>query len=571
MRAFPLILFIAIIAIISGGCSENDEIRAVLESAQACMETRPDSALAMLSVVDRSDADEDLKARHAVLLTEDQYMSRQCPPSDSLIASASQYYDRHMSDPQRMRAYYYRGRVLISLEEYGDAVISLLNAAHTAKLLDDHLWLGLIYRGIADSFDALMDNASALNYYDISYKEFAKAPENKYTDFAKLDLARAYSNLSKYDECRKISTEIYNQAKGNGNIYLEAGACQLLSKCAFELGNPKESYIYLEKKRELIPHSLSVKDWMHLGMAYLYAGDIEKSKEMNDSLQKIDPTEKWLTFEILNREGDSEAALPILLETIRWQNKYFSRLIERDFANVITNYYNLQMQQSDSEIKAIKQKHNIAICISLSIILCITIIFYYRSKLLKQKMSRYIDMAQSLKATLHEKSNTISQLESIQKDNQQQMVRLSASQNRAKYDARQSIQRILSSKFDILDQLCVTYYETQGKTYEKKRIYEKVIELIDGIRNDSDIARNLENTVNESMDRLIQRFRDDFPALKESDVQLFTLYVLGFSPRAISIMQGISINNVYTRKSNLKKSIEKSMVKNDEEYLSFLS
>lgn len=292
---------------------------------------------------------------------------------------------------------------------------------------------------------------------------------------------------------------------------------------------------------------------------------------MNDSLQKIDPTEKWLTFEILNREGDSEAALPILLETIRWQNKYFSRLIERDFANVITNYYNLQMQQSDSEIKAIKQKHNIAICISLSIILCITIIFYYRSKLLKQKMSRYIDMAQSLKATLHEKSNTISQLESIQKDNQQQMVRLSASQNRAKYDARQSIQRILSSKFDILDQLCVTYYETQGKTYEKKRIYEKVIELIDGIRNDSDIARNLENTVNESMDRLIQRFRDDFPALKESDVQLFTLYVLGFSPRAISIMQGISINNVYTRKSNLKKSIEKSMVKNDEEYLSFLS
>ncbi len=74
MRAFPLILFIAIIAIISGGCSENDEIRAVLESAQACMETRPDSALAMLSVVDRSDADEDLKARHAVLLTEAQYM-----------------------------------------------------------------------------------------------------------------------------------------------------------------------------------------------------------------------------------------------------------------------------------------------------------------------------------------------------------------------------------------------------------------------------------------------------------------------------------------------------------------
>ena len=571
MRAFPLILFIAIIAIISGGCSENDEIRAVLESAQACMETRPDSALAMLSVVDRSDADEDLKARHAVLLTEAQYMSRQCPPSDSLIASASQYYDRHMSDPQRMRAYYYRGRVLISLEEYGDAVISLLNAAHTAKILDNHLWLGLIYRGIADSFDALIDNSSALEYYDLSYKEFAKAPVNKYTDFALCDLARASFNAQKYDQSMEHAQSAYMISDSTGNEFVRAMALTFIRKVYCKRSDFQNAKIAFEEQLALGPQCIEPKDWWDAGLMYVSLGDMEKAIRINDSVAKYLPGENFLTLAIYRRDGKYKEAYELLCNELKEQNDVMSQIMHRNFAKIIKDYYDNRLNSATEELKSEKSLKLLWVILSLIILLISVALLLYRDRLLKQKMSRYIDMAQSLKATLYEKSNTISQLESIQKDNQQQMVRLSASQNRAKYDARQSIQRILSSKFDILDQLCVTYYETQGKTYEKKRIYEKVIELIDGIRNDSDIARNLENAVNESMDRLIQRFRDDFPALNESDVQLFTLYVLGFSPRAISIMQGISINNVYTRKSNLKKSIEKSMVENAEEYLSFLS
>ncbi len=66
------------------------------------------------------------------------------------------------------------------------------------------------------------------------------------------------------------------------------------------------------------------------------------------------------------------------------------------------------------------------------------------------------------------------------------------------------------------------------------------------------------------------RLRRDVPGLKERDYELYLYLLLDFSPRAISILQGIRTEAVYNRKSVLKRKITESGSESAQEYLSHI-
>lgn len=80
----------------------------------------------------------------------------------------------------------------------------------------------------------------------------------------------------------------------------------------------------------------------------------------------------------------------------------------------------------------------------------------------------------------------------------------------------------------------------------------------------------LKKIVNEHLENVMMRFRSDFPNLKERDYKLFLYVLLNFSPRAISIFQGITTDAVYNRKYVLKRKITSSSSENAQEYLSYM-
>ena len=307
-----LTILLLLYIISTAGCGARHSYATLFDSAECIVDSRPDSVLKILKPINTSLLDNDDKMRYILLLTEAKYKTGDFSDGDSLISIVSRYYDRYIGSIHHLRAYYFQGCMLFRNGNNARAVIAFLNAERSGKIINDSYWLGLIYRGIADAFDAMYDHYSALEYYNLSYEEFMKIPENKYTGYSILDAGRAYFNTfekDNYVHANKLLRTALEYADRKKDIHLKGHALELLSKCAYELGDFATALELMEEKWNSVPQDFRAKDWHHLGLVYLANGDIEKAKIANDSLKKYAPDMHWLSFEIFNHEGAS-ALLP---------------------------------------------------------------------------------------------------------------------------------------------------------------------------------------------------------------------------------------------------------------------
>lgn len=111
---------------------------------------------------------------------------------------------------------------------------------------------------------------------------------------------------------------------------------------------------------------------------------------------------------------------------------------------------------------------------------------------------------------------------------------------------------MLTNRFGIIDELCSTYYESQGTPGERKLIAEKVKSQIAALQTDGDLFAEMVRCVNECRDGYIDRL----PPLKPDEYRLAVYLACNLSNRAIAILTGQSIEVVYKRKSRLKAKLQ---------------
>ena len=111
------------------------------------------------------------------------------------------------------------------------------------------------------------------------------------------------------------------------------------------------------------------------------------------------------------------------------------------------------------------------------------------------------------------------------------------------------------NRFDVIDQLCETYYESQGTKTEKKAIVEKVKSQIEELKSDSGLFAEMERYVNECNDSLLENLKRDMPAMKPEEYRLVVYLACNLSNRSIAALLEESIDVVYKRKSRLKAKI----------------
>lgn len=111
---------------------------------------------------------------------------------------------------------------------------------------------------------------------------------------------------------------------------------------------------------------------------------------------------------------------------------------------------------------------------------------------------------------------------------------------------------------DMLDRLCEQYYVYEGTDNLQPRILKEVRSLVEGLRNDPAVQRNLEQSLNSSSDGVMKRLRAAFPAWKEEDYLLYMFVASGFSSTTISTLLGKDKPYVYNRIYRLKERIKNS-------------
>ncbi len=113
----------------------------------------------------------------------------------------------------------------------------------------------------------------------------------------------------------------------------------------------------------------------------------------------------------------------------------------------------------------------------------------------------------------------------------------------------------LDRRFGLIDELCGTYYESQGTRNERKALAERVRTEIEALNSDEGIFGEMERSVNECRSGMLDTLRAEMPDLKADDYRLMVYLGSRLSARTIALLIGESIDVVYKRKSRLKARI----------------
>ena len=173
MRIKNILLIITAITIVSCNDARKSDTYRLLEDVDSYIEARPDSALAMLEGIDKSElTSKKLEAKYALLLSQaldKNYIDLQ---SDSIIAPAVNYYKYHGTDDERFRTLYYAGGVYQNAGDIEAVMEKFVEAEHhISNQIDKTIVVRLFkakmvaYQDIFDYKSAITQAHKAAEYY----------------------------------------------------------------------------------------------------------------------------------------------------------------------------------------------------------------------------------------------------------------------------------------------------------------------------------------------------------------------------------------------------------------------
>ena len=127
------------------------------------------------------------------------------------------------------------------------------------------------------------------------------------------------------------------------------------------------------------------------------------------------------------------------------------------------------------------------------------------------------------------------------------------------------------STFDTLDRLCEQYYIYEGTENLQPRIIREVRSIVEGLRSDSSVQKNLEQSLNAKFSGVMTLLRQEFPKWKEEDFLLYSFTASGFSSTTISTLLEKEKPYIYNRIYRLKERIKNSDTTHKELFLSLLA
>ncbi len=367
---------------ILNGCSGADQ--SLLQSADAIMEEKPDSALNILNSIDRNNlSDRDLPY-YALLMTQSLVKNDVPLDSDYLISIAYKKYDGAWRGDKGIRSNFYMGEVLFNREQSRDAIKYYLSAYEESKRLHNNYWQAKSAERIADLFFLNYNYDEAIIYRNEAIKLFGIAGKTTNQRYATIDLATDYINNSNYDEAVNLLDSI-------------------LSICTVESVEDSLLYDYLRRAKIDVLVSLGllknldmedqrILDLNNSEKAILDANLIELkvnglSNDLDKTIQKMlsqtnSYEDKTLIYYALYEHAKSTKDINLITEYVDsmliLQNSVAEYIIKESVTMAERDFYSVQ-----SEYR--RKKAHVYLLLFISVIIVTTLIFFLMWRLYRIK------------------------------------------------------------------------------------------------------------------------------------------------------------------------------------------
>lgn len=505
--------------------------------AESMMEAHPDSALAILNVIDATDInDAQERARYALLMSMALDKNYIDTTTFDVLQPALDYFLEHGSIDEQLRTLYYQGRIYYNKGNRDKTLSILIEAMERSDGATDSLTIArnLVQQGVIlvdyyDFEDAIDKFMEASQYYgnpSYSYQKFdcyLKA----------LNGANITKNKEIADSILRVCSDLGPQTDSQASSLNQQRLTYITT-----FGTPEEISAFLRNMKA--DKALNPNGYINLATAYHKLGQDSLAADILSQL-----AESGAELDTLKYQA---ALIPILSELGRFDEAFrthwdFSRKMDKIDVEKYTQKAKLLQEKFESEIKAhhdnVKKMRIIWSCIGAIVFLILALVIFFLL-LRRNKIKKEIAIQQTKIITL-EKENLAHKAKELENEVNILKTLLSATDD-IPAEARQAI----LDRVEMLNSLLAGYI-SENDRYEK--YYEKKI------REMTDNTQEFMNTNRlaflASHPNFIRYFEEH--GLTVDEINYVCLYALG--------LKGIEVGNYMKKRShvNISSAIRKKL------------
>lgn len=578
IKPFAPAIILSVILLTVTCCDRRSDTWQKMDLVENMINDKPDSALFLLDKISKDLLKSEREnARYALLksmaLDKNYIDTTTC----DVLQPAIDYYAKNGTPDEKLRTYYYQGRIYQNQGDDDSAMKQFMNAADLKEDISDslllarnHVALGSIYYKQYDLDKFIENNKEASKIYRQLGKEIneIKSLSKVISGYIMLkDSTKADSLIS---ICKSLVSK-----NNDGDQYLFTS----LLSYTIVFGSQEEIKSYLSKYQN---NNLSQDDALNFAEGYSRIGDFEKALNILSDIKikgRLLDSLKYITIKlgIYERKGDYENAFKILKEYTSMFERYQLQLMSQDilFAD---KKHKLEMKS----LIDIQNRDRIIwhILFGISCLIMLSVWLYYRAHLNSTKRILAEKENENLK---NEKINLYNQKEKAEierdrkaneaKDLENENKRLEAEQLQRELEASnllfekkqlenerdnlkellkvqtelsKPIQEIIKSRLEILNSLLakeITNNDNYAKPYNQ---------WIESIRSDKKTFMNSTRLAFKATHANFIQYLEDH-GLDEYEINYVCLYAIGL--RGKEVGEYMKLKRHYNTSSEIRKKL----------------
>ncbi len=539
-------LFCGLILCVSCG---KDLSQKRFSDIESILDSRPDSALILLRQVDTTAlrgraAKASFALLHAAALDKN-YIDT---ADTRVVQPAVDWYDRHGTPEQRLKAWMYFGIEQFNGEKYNEAIVSFYRASVNADEIRDKNVLGILYSIMADTFTKTQEHAIASEYIERSLNCFKVCGRKDQEDKERVRKALNLIQLRRWDDARTTFRDLVSDTTISPDFRRKINADYSLFLLSSPFQDDTLAYsLMTESLSERVP--LSGRTY-YFAYAYLLS-KMGKHKEAEDIWSKINClTEQdeyayhyWRHRDALSNKDYKKAYHAL------WSATQVRDTITREaYARSAANSQRAFLESFSRErALTLRNRNNIIVIVFL---LLLTVV-----------------LAASNILVLYKKRIRSLEVEKERQDTAVKLLRseMSKMENRLDNESLDKTRAKFSFLADIYEEFYLPY---GGSPDDDSRLNNIIRSRIGDLRTSQAARKSLEGLVDKEMGGIMAKFRQDFPNLSEKEYNMACLVFAGFDNTVATVIMNVSSGDNFRKmKSRLKAKIIDSESRYKEDYL----
>lgn len=466
----------------------------ILDRAEACIEDNPELALQILDSLDSDSFHLPHQKARYSLLKSMALDKNYIDTADLSVIKPAFKYYSYFGSRSEKTLAYLYYSKVLINGDEYPKAIRFLNLALKSVPDDDYKTKILIYSSLNYVYNQSLNKEDELKYSELMYDNTVLSGDTSGLALSIYSLAMSYHNNKRFAASDSLCTLVFDYTDSLSAVAIES--LRLQADNALYL--PEPGYQTVIQNYEFISENdgLSEEDCYNFAYALLNAGDSEYADRV---LALVDTartagTDLFLLARIEACKGEWRRSLEHYTKYMEFEDVYVKEVLSQSLYRAQSENYRLQ---SELDIRA---KRNV-ILLSCVIVLTLSILF----------MAVYMTLRK---------------------------------RNIALRTKNEELERELGSLAD-LRKVYISMYHANFKASEYKL-------------GETHRQEELKHKLNSDLDDVVTKICQDFPNLKENDINFICFMIAGFDNIEISSIVNLSKDNVRTKRSRLRKMILRS-------------